>query len=120
PCGYNTYSDDPLIQIRNPGSYKSGTGRRCGAHRPNHRGPGEDGTGRQPPTRRTRPSWTADAISRPSGVSIRPVARPLAPEADGEAQSYKNRSSARNGRWNHGAWSRLVPTKPDPLPTVAH
>ena len=37
----------------------------------------------QPPTRRSRPSWTAVAMWRPSSVNICPVARPRAPEADG-------------------------------------
>ena len=42
------------------------------------------------------PSWNRRAVDRP---------RP--PEADGEIWSYSSHSSARNGRWNHIAWSRL-------------
>ena len=39
------------------------------------------------PTRRSRPSWTAVAMCRPSRVNMRPVASPRAPEADGLQQS---------------------------------
>ena len=43
--------------------------------------------GDQAPIRRSKPSWTALAISVPSAVYMRPFAKPRAPDADGELQS---------------------------------
>src|SRR5439155_1315376 len=53
-------------------------------------------------------SAATDATSRPSRVNRRPVARPRAPDADGLSCAYSSHSSARKGRWNHIAWSRLA------------
>ena len=55
-----------------------------------------------------RPSCTTDTARRPSAVQMSPRARPRPPEVDGESWSYSSHSSARNGRWNHMAWSRLA------------
>src|SRR6202043_4052074 len=57
---------------------------------------------------RTEPSWATDATSVPSGLKIRPRVRPRPPCALGESCAYSSHSSARNGRWNHIAWSRLA------------
>src|SRR5690606_1135278 len=61
---------------------------------------------------RNRPSCTAVARCSPDSVKNCPVARPRPLEPDGLTESNRNHSSARNGRWNHIAWSRLVPAYP--------
>src|SRR5205823_14335588 len=50
---------------------------------------------------RIKPSCTTDTTSCPSREKIFPSASPRASEADGLIWSYRNHSSARNGRWNH-------------------
>ena len=57
---------------------------------------------------RIRPSCAVLATSRPSRVKMLPRAKPRAPEALGLSTAYSSHSSARNGRWNHIAWSMLA------------
>ena len=53
-------------------------------------------------------SWTTVAMCAPFRDQICPVLSARPPEADGESEVYRNHSSARKGRWNHMAWSRLA------------
>src|SRR5690606_12578226 len=60
------------------------------------------------PVMRARPSWTTLTTRRPSAVKIAPWARPRADDVETADWSYSSHSSARNGRWNHIAWSTLA------------
>src|SRR5262245_1652443 len=68
-----------------------------------HWRPGRHGTVRM------RPSCTTDTTRSPFSVNTSPRASPRAPTATGESWAYSSHRSARNGRWNHIAWSRLAP-----------
>jgi hypothetical protein len=56
-----------------------------------------------------RPSWitvTAEPAVEGEGGAL--FVTPRAPLADWLCWWYSNQESARNGRWNHIAWSRLA------------
>ncbi len=59
---------------------------------------------------RMSPSWVTDATWVPSADQICPAQNARPAVAAGLSVSYRNHSSARIGRWNHTAWSRLAPT----------
>ena len=59
-------------------------------------------------TGRISPSWITVTASAPSWRKMNPSASPRAPWADGLFWWYSSHSSARSGRWNHIAWSRLA------------
>ena len=50
-------------------------------------------------------SHDADQVPAVAGVEAAQSPRPRPPEADGDCVEYSSHSSARNGRWNHIAWS---------------
>ena len=54
----------------------------------------------------------------PVGGEDRPAGQPAAALVDSAYWSYSSHSSARNGRWNHIAWSRLAIWMPGTRPTT--
>src|SRR5918992_2727367 len=58
---------------------------------------------------RMSPSCTTETTRSPSWVNTSPRAKPRAPAAAGVSWAYSSHWSARNGLWNHIAWSRLAP-----------
>src|SRR4029453_4271811 len=63
-------------------------------------------------TVRMRPSCTTVTARAPSLVKMTPCGRPPPPDVVGVPWSYSSHSSARKGRWNHMAWSRLAIISP--------
>src|SRR5665811_1568193 len=58
--------------------------------------------------RRPRPSWATVATWVPSARNTQAKARPRALAVPWPERSNSSHSSARTGRWNHTAWSRLA------------